>query len=52
MVLLIPARVRELKGQGRAEERVRWEAWWGRCKEAGRKGEVFNEPVPSEEGGK
>ena len=46
MVLLIPARIRELKEKGRQEERAQWEEWYKRWKEAIGNGGPVPEPPP------
>ena len=38
--------------EGRAEERAEWLAWDARRREPEARGEAFDEPVPSSEGGK
>ncbi len=51
MVLLIPARIKQLKAEGhkagRAEERQEWLAWYERQQVAFREGLPFNEPPPA-----
>ena len=55
MVLLIPARIRQLKEEGRAEgrkegrelERQRWLAWNERRLIAEREAQSFDEPPPA-----
>ncbi len=55
MVLLIPARIKQLKAEGHAEghkagreeERQEWLAWYERQQVAFREGIPFNEPPPA-----
>ena len=37
--------------EGRVEERAEWDAWVARMREAQAKGELFDEPTPSEKNG-
>ena len=47
MVLLIPRRIKQLKDQGRREERREWVAWNERRIAAEREGRPFTEPPPA-----
>ena len=48
MALLIPVVVKELKEQGRQEERAEWDAWLRRCNEAEANNRPFDESPPSQ----
>ncbi len=48
MALLIPVVVKELKEQGRQEERAEWDAWLRRRNEAEANNRPFDEPPPSQ----
>ena len=48
IVLLIPAAVKKLKNEGKAEERAEWIAWLKRRREAEANNQPFDEPPPSE----
>ena len=48
VVLLIPARVKKLRDEGRQEERRQWRAWNERRVAAEREGKPFDEPPPGD----
>lgn len=48
MVLLIPRRIKQLKDQGRKEERREWMAWYQRQQAALKAGLPFDEPPPGD----
>ena len=47
MVLLIPARIKRLKDEGRREQHQEWVAWNRRRMAAEREGLPFDEPPPA-----
>ena len=48
MVLLIPARVKKLRDEGRQESHQQWRAWNARRMAAEREGKPFDESPPGD----
>ena len=48
VVLLIPARVKKLRDEGRREAHRQWRAWNARRMAAEREGQPFDEPPPGD----